>query len=248
MTLAGLDTSMAVTSVCVMRDDGRASWSPAPTASRLLGPAAHSSELLPELARLLDESSLGWGDLESIAVGVGPGTFTGLRIGVSTARALGQALDVPLRPVSSLEALAAGLTADTEEHGRRPLLPVIDARRKQVFAGLYRAPERHGEAGRMRLEQLWEPSVTDPEPLLERIGRLDHAPLVAGDWAIRFRQELEEAGAVVAPPDSGAHAVNALHICKLAADVEPVAPEAVHPVYLRMPDAEVTRLARKRER
>ena len=94
----------------MLRDDGSRLLDPAAAGSeRLLGPALHSQELLPELERLLGESGTGWSDVESIAVGVGPGTFTGLRIGVATARALGQALGVRLQPVSSLEALAVGV-------------------------------------------------------------------------------------------------------------------------------------------
>ena len=78
-------------------------------------------------------------EVRAIAIGVGPGTFTGLRIGVATARGLAQGLGVPLHPVSSLEALAAGLDAGAAPG--RPLLPLIDAKRRQVFASLFRAGE-----------------------------------------------------------------------------------------------------------
>ena len=69
-------------------------------------------------------------ELESIAVGVGPGTFTGLRVGIATARALASASGLPLRPVSSLAALAAGIDAPMR-------LPLIDARRGELFAALH---------------------------------------------------------------------------------------------------------------
>jgi tRNA threonylcarbamoyladenosine biosynthesis protein TsaB len=230
MTLVGFDTSLAPTSACVLRDDGEAFYTPPPPPSRLFEPAAHSAELLPELQRLLERAGTAWDEIGAIAVGVGPGTFTGLRIGVATARALGQALSVPLLPVSSLETLAAGLGV---RGSGRPLLALIDARRGQVFAALYRAAPA--------LEPLWDPAVVEPDVLLQAIGRLEQAPICAGDWAIECRKELENTGAEVPAPESGVHAVSAFHLCKLAAGVEPVAPEEVRPVYLRLPDAEINR-------
>ena len=83
----GFDTSMAVTCACVMpAGGGGLSARRRPAAARLLGPPAHSAELLPALAGLLERAGTGWDDVTAIAVGVGPGTFTGLRIGVATAR------------------------------------------------------------------------------------------------------------------------------------------------------------------
>ena len=77
MTLIGFDTALATTSACLLRDDGEAFSTPPPTVDRLLGPARHSQELLPELERLLEESGTGWSDVESIAVGSGPGDVHG---------------------------------------------------------------------------------------------------------------------------------------------------------------------------
>src|SRR5688572_24871247 len=98
MTLVGFDTSMAVTAACVLPPGREPVRTPAPDPERLLGPPAHSAELLPVLATLLGRAGAEWDDVEAIAVGVGPGTFTGLRIGVATARALAQGLGVPLHP------------------------------------------------------------------------------------------------------------------------------------------------------
>jgi tRNA threonylcarbamoyladenosine biosynthesis protein TsaB len=231
MTVVGFDTSLPVSAACVLRPDGRAFVTPAPSPERLLGRPAHSAELLPALAELLAEAGVHWPQVRKLAVGVGPGTFTGLRIGVSTARALAHALGIGVSPVSSLAALAAGLEADAAEHGR-PLLPLIDARRRQVFAALYRPGQREPE---------WGPLALGREELLERLDRLDPGPLTAGDWALESRSDLEAAGALVAPADSGLHAVNALHVCRLAEAIEPVAPDEVTPIYVRLPDAEINR-------
>jgi tRNA threonylcarbamoyladenosine biosynthesis protein TsaB len=234
MTLVGFDTSMAVTAACVLRPGGEPFRTPAPGPERLLGQPAHSAELLPVLASLLERAGGGWEDVDAIAVGVGPGTFTGLRIGVATARALAQGLGVPLHPVSSLEALAAGLAAAADPG--QPLLPLIDAKRGQVFVSLFRAEERP--------EREWGPLALAPEDLESRIADLREAPLVGGDWALESRPRLEAAGAVVPAPDSGLHAIDALHVCRLAGETEPQPPERVKPVYVRQPDAEIARSAR----
>jgi tRNA threonylcarbamoyladenosine biosynthesis protein TsaB len=234
--LIGFDTSLATTSACVLRDDGKAFCTPPPEVDRLLGPAHHSQELLPELERLLGESDTTWSDVDSVAIGIGPGTFTGLRIGVATARALGQTLQVDLRPVSSLEALAAGVTKEPDGN-QRPVLTLIDARRGQVFVALY-GQARPRSA---RPETHWAPAVTDPDVILARVNELDQSPVCVGDWAIKSRSDLEGIGARVLPSESGLHAVSALQLCRLAMSVEAVSPASVYPLYLRLPDAEINR-------
>jgi tRNA threonylcarbamoyladenosine biosynthesis protein TsaB len=234
MTILGFDTSMPVTAACVLRDDGRAFATPPPSPERLFGRPEHSAELLPALAALLDEAGVGWPDVRALAVGVGPGTFTGLRIGVATARGLAHALGIGVSPVPSLGALAAGL-ARTGAAEHRRLLPLIDARRRQVFASLYPADSQ--------LDPEWGPLALDREDLLRRLSELDRAPLAAGDWALESRTDLEAAGVIVPPADSGLHSVNALHVCRLAEAIQPVPPEGVTPTYVRLPDAEINRNA-----
>jgi tRNA threonylcarbamoyladenosine biosynthesis protein TsaB len=236
VTLIGFDTSMAVTAACVLPPSGEPVRTRPPSPARLLEPPAHSAELLPTLAALLERAGSDWDEVRAIAVGVGPGTFTGLRIGVATARALAQALEVPLHPVSSLEALAAGIAAGAEAEPGTPILPLIDAKRRQVFAALHHAGHP--------MTREWGPLALSPADLEERIRRATKPPLAAGDWAIESLARLEAAGAVVPAPESGLHAIDALHVCRLAGDTEPCAPERVHPVYVRQPDAEIARSAR----
>jgi tRNA threonylcarbamoyladenosine biosynthesis protein TsaB len=108
VNLLGFDTSTAASSACVLRGDGRAE-EVVPGPHALAGPAAHARELLPAVAHVMERAGLRFQELDAVAVGVGPGTFTGLRIGVATARALAHAGALELRPVSSLAALAAGI-------------------------------------------------------------------------------------------------------------------------------------------
>jgi hypothetical protein len=87
-----------------------------------------------------------------------------------------------------------------------------------------------------------------PAAILQLARELGPAPLCAGDWAIRSRRELEGAGCEVPTSESGLHAVNALYVCRIATEVDPVAPERVLPVYMRMPDAEISRRAKEQGR
>ena len=219
MTIVGFDTSTAATSACVLRGDGEA-FEHVPASEPLLAAPGHSRELLPAVADLMDRAGVGWADVEAVAVGVGPGTFTGLRIGVASARALATAARVPVHPVSSLTALAAGISADVA-------LPLIDAKRGELFAAVYDRGER-----------AVEPFVARPEELRERAGRELAGAVAAGDGSLRFREVLEAAGVRVPPDGSELHVVRALHICRLAARVPPERPEAVLPTYIRDPDAE----------
>ena len=220
MTIVGFDTSTAASSVCVLRDDGQA-FEQVPPPERLLERPGHSRELMPAVAEQMERAAVGWGDVAGVAVGVGPGTFTGLRIGVATARALATAARIPVHPVSSLAALAAA-AADA------PLaVPVIDAKRGEVFAALFSGGE-----------PIAEPFVARPEELVERAGHDLASAVAVGDGSIRFRDTLEAAGMHVPPDGSELHVVRALHICRLAARVPPERPEAVLPTYIRDPDAE----------
>ena len=218
MTLLGLDTSTPAAAACVLRSDGEA-FESMPAVERLERPPAHASELMPAVAEAMDRAGVDWPDLEAIAVGVGPGTFTGLRIGIATARALATAAELPLRRVSSLAALAAGIDAPLR-------LPLIDARRGEVFAALF----DHDR-------ELWPPLAASPENLVQRLREGEFTPLAAGDGSLRFRGMLDVAGIPVAPTDSETHVVRALHICRLGQGAQDESPEAVLPEYLREPDA-----------
>lgn len=230
MNVLGIDTSTAATSACVLRDDGAAfEVEPSPTA--LAAAPGHARELMPAITSCLEHAGLAGPRLDAIAVGVGPGTFTGLRIGVATARALAGAWSLELRPVSSLAALAAGAAQtgagpDDEAPASRAVLPLIDARRGELFAALF-------ENG----VESWRPFAAPPEAVVARLEEAGLNPFAAGYGSVRFRDVLEAAGVRVAPDGSRAHVVRGLSICRLAGGVEPAPPEAVVPDYIRPPDA-----------
>jgi tRNA threonylcarbamoyladenosine biosynthesis protein TsaB len=161
--------------------------------------------ILEDVDALLRQGGRQAASLEGIVVGTGPGSFTSLRMGLSAARGLALALQVPVAGVSTLDALAAGTPG---------ALPVIDARRREVF------------------------TLVDGEPVA--VGpadvRIQPGTVCVGDGAVRYREVLEAAGAEVPPDDSEQHVPRAALHARLARDFGPA--EAVEPLYVRIPDAE----------
>jgi tRNA threonylcarbamoyladenosine biosynthesis protein TsaB len=226
-TVVGFDTATADLAVAVIRNgetlrDRRIA--PAPGAR-----PRHAAELLPEIEHAAADAG-GWERVDLIAVGVGPGSFTGLRVAIATARALGQGLGKPLAGVGSLDALGRGI-AEHAAARDRPRLAVIDAKRTEAFAALWDP----------RGAPMWGPLVVAPAALAERVAALGSSPLAAGDGALRFRRDLEDAGAEVLAEDVAAHRLSARHVCLLAQGVAPSAPDEIKPIYLRPPDAKTWR-------
>ncbi|MFL5945911.1 MAG: tRNA (adenosine(37)-N6)-threonylcarbamoyltransferase complex dimerization subunit type 1 TsaB [Gaiellaceae bacterium] len=160
--------------------------------------------LLEDVDALLRQAGAHTGELEALAVGIGPGSFTGVRIGLSTARGLALALGVPVAGISTLDALAAGAPG---------AVPVVDARRREVFV-----PGR----------------VLAPAELDVERGRLH-----VGSGAVRYRHLLEAKGAEIPADADERHQPRARFHAELARDFRPA--EEVEPLYLRVPDADRTR-------
>ncbi len=226
-TIVGFDTATATTTGAATRGDEVAyeSHRDPGEGERPL----HASALLGEVERAATAAG-GWRGVDRIAVGIGPGTFTGQRNGIATARALAQGLEKPLVPVGSLTALAGGI-GERFPSPDELRLPVLDARRGEAFAALYAASG----------EELWPPFVSKPEELAGRVARLDSPPRAAGDGSLRFRSQLEDAGARIPADGDQAHRMAARQVCGLAANADPVEPRRIEPVYLRRPDAELWR-------
>lgn len=193
MLVLALDTATTVATVALV--DGELLGERTSTPRRLL---ADVDELLAAAGRTPS-------DVERIAVGTGPGSFTSLRMGLVTARALSLALDAPVAGVPTLDALAAGAPG---------CLPVLDARRSEVF------------------------TLVDGQPACLAPADLPVTPglVCVGDGATRYRQQLTSAGAVVPPDDDSRHVPWARHHARLAAAYGPA--ELAEPIYLRAPDAD----------
>jgi len=219
MIVVALDTASPSTVAGVMLGDGTVveQRDDPPEGSR----GEHASRLLVLVERALAAGGVEWGGVDRIAVGVGPGGFTGLRIGIATARALAQARGLPLVGVGSLEALALGADA-----GAGAVAAVLDARRGEVFGGVW-------AGGR----QLVAPAALAPEELAARLSALEEPVRAVGDGAVRFRQELERAGAAIPDDGSRLHRISAAPLCRLGALGEPADRDRLLPDYRREPDA-----------
>jgi len=188
----------------------------------------HAAQLLPLATQALHRAGATWLDVDRIAAGVGPGTFTGLRIGIATARALAQATGAQLVGVSSLQALAA--RAQEEHDG--PVLAVLDARRGEAFVAAWRAAQR-----------ILAPAALRPEHLAEAVSGIAPADperwLAVGDGALKFASYLEPVGVSVPAEGSALHRISGLAVCRLAERAVPADREGLVPDYVRAPDAEM---------
>ena len=224
MIVLGLDTATSATVVGVLGADGvvhEVRDDPPPGAR-----PAHAARLLGAVDEALAAAGVGWDDVTRLAVGLGPGSFTGLRIGIATARGLAQARGLEVVGVGSLAALARGAEAER-------VLAVLDARRGEAFAAAW-----EGSGGRDLITvEGFAPAALSPEALAEKVRAMPVAPLAVGDGAVRFRGSLEAAGAQVPPDEDGVHRLRAEQVCKLGAEGRPTDRDALLPDYLREPDA-----------
>ncbi len=194
------------------------------------GPARQES-LTPGLQRLLAWTGVDLEQVGGVAVGVGPGLFTGLRVGVQTAKTLAQVLRIPLVGIVSLDALAYA-----HRHTHKRVAAVIDARRREVFTARYRAVP----GGVLRET---EPSVLAPDHLAAELEAVRGEVLAVGNGAMLYRHELEELGPRIEIGTSISAHPAAAALVELAVPrflrEEHDRPHDVVPLYLRRSDAEI---------
>ncbi len=194
------------------------------------GRPRHATRLLGLITEVMERTGTGWEEIDRIAVGVGPGTFTGLRIGIATAKALARAAKIPLVGVSTLHALALG-AAQTEGHPA--VAAILDARRGEAFAAVWETSALEGAD-----PPALSPRALAPASLLESLRPFGPGLLAIGDGALAFREQLERAEFYVPDDASELHRVSAAAHCRLA-HLKPVAqPDELHPDYQRQPDAQ----------
>jgi tRNA threonylcarbamoyl adenosine modification protein YeaZ len=223
-----LDTSTRATSVAACDGDRTVERRDDPPPGERPG---HARCVLRLAADALAQAGWDWPEVEQVVVGRGPGSFTGLRIGIATAHGLASSLGVPLIGVSTLESLALGALGEAGT-----VVAVLDARRREVFAAVW---ELGASGCHDRIEP---PQVLRPDELGELVARLE-TPLAVGDGTVEWREVLERAGATVPPSESELHRVSAAAHCRLAEEAPAAAPGAALPEYLRLPDAEIARRA-----
>ena len=169
MLILGIDTATAHVGVAI-GDAGAVRGS-----VRLAGGRRHAEQLAPAIHTLCEWTGTELGRLSAIAVGTGPGLFTGLRVGVTTAKVLAQALRIPIVAVPSLDLVASPL-----RHTRRRIVAVIDARRNEVFHASYR-PVPGG------VQRIDDYAVAKPADLVGELSATGERVLLAGDGVAAHR-------------------------------------------------------------
>lgn len=224
MLVLGIETSTTQSGVCLANEQGL-------VASTSLGRAqAHGQFLAPAIAFCLEHGGATVGSISGVAVGLGPGLFTGMRVGIATAQTLAHARRLPVVGLASLDLLAFPV-----RHVRRLICSVLDARRKELFWAFYRSVPGG-------VQRVTEFRVGPPEKLAGEIEAVVDDVLAIGDGALAHRALLESCGAEVGSASMAYPAAQSLVELSLPRFVreDTQRPEDVRPIYLRKADARIS--------
>lgn len=226
MNVLALDTATGTVSVAVHDGSGIVA------AAVARGERRHAELLTPMVRDVVDRAGIALTDVGAIAVDIGPGLFTGMRVGIAAAKAMAEVLDVPVVPVSSLEALAHAVESSEMD----VIACVLDARRSEVYWSLVRASDR---------APLTEPRVGSPESCVADIAARGQSVAVVGSGMERHREVFADqlrlavpAFALGGPSEPVAKSVAVLGHVRAMRQMT-VAVDEVVPLYLRAPDAEI---------
>jgi len=224
MMVLGIETSTALGSVAIVEDQelrGERRWKTE---------KGHAERLIEELDRLLEELSISMKALDGFAVTIGPGSFSGLRVGLATVKGLAMATQRPVIPVSTLEVLARNVSSPLH-----PVCPLLDAQREEAYAALFRRDET-GQWIRLLPDQ-----VIAPGDLLKQLSGLT---IFVGEGAVRYQALIQQRmgeKASFAPAETqwpSAAIVAQMGLSRFLRGETAQAKE-IAPIYLRRPDAEI---------
>jgi tRNA threonylcarbamoyladenosine biosynthesis protein TsaB len=233
MKLLALDSSGLVASVAIVTEDTMLAE------YTVNYKKTHSQTLLPMLAEVVKMVDMDLSEVDAVAVAAGPGSFTGLRIGSATAKGLGLALDKPIIAVPTLEGLAYNLFGTD-----KLICPMMDARRNQVYTGLY-------EFVKGEFKTVKQQTASAVEEILEEINRTGREVIFVGDGTAVYKKMIKEntrAGFEFAPVHLSrqrAGAIGALGIIYYKKSQLETALEH-EPVYLRLSQAERERIEKEK--
>ena len=191
----------------------------------------HAETLMPAIEFLCRQADIEIAEFGAIAVDVGPGLFTGMRVGLAAGKAIAQALRVPMIGISSLDLLAFPL-----RYADRTIAAVIDARKGELFYAFYR-PVPGG------VQRVTEPRVGTTDDLVADIMARGQDVICVGDGALRYRDEIDAEASTASSPSSSSSFPSAAPLVQLAharaLREEWVNPWEIQPMYLRAPDAQI---------
>lgn len=225
--MLAVDTSSLVATVAVMSDE------------KLLGeytinsPMTHSQKLMPIIDELLSTLDLSMEDIDLIAVARGPGSFTGIRIGIATVKGLAHPRNLPIMGVSSLEGLAYNILYCSDI-----ICPIMDARRNQVYTGAYKWVDH-------KLETIIDEAPLSINELMDQLKERDEKVIFLGDGVSKYKDEIVGTlgdKAVFAPKYvnmQSASSIAQLSFNKInEGELKPQTYHDITPVYLRKSEAE----------
>jgi tRNA threonylcarbamoyladenosine biosynthesis protein TsaB len=219
----GIDTSTTQTSVSLGTEGGVVA------SATLARGQSHGEFLVPAIDFCLEQADLGIAEVSGIAVCVGPGLFTGMRVGIATAQTLAHARGLPVVGLASLDLLAFPV-----RHVRRVICSVLDAKRGELFWAFYRS----APAGVQRMTEF---RVGQPATLAAEIEALPDDVLAIGDGAVAQRALLESAGAEVGSQSTAHPSASSLVELSLPRFLreDTQRPEDLAPIYIRKADARI---------
>ena len=225
MKILGIDTSTHSTSVCVIDDDKFICEYTVNTKK------THSQKLMVMIESMIKESDLSIKDIDAIAICIGPGSFTGLRIGMATAKAISHVNNLPIIGVNSLEILAGNMNLCDKK-----ICSILDAQRNQVYTGRYKF-----ENG--SIVEIQPVDVVEIEKLLEEISKDNEEWILVGEAVYKYQDKIKEIKNINIPVPSH-NVTKASSLCSIAMEkfnnnIDIHNCYDINPMYIRKSQAEV---------
>lgn len=188
MLILGIDTSQSLVSLAILSEEKL--WAE----YSFFSSKTQLKRLIPTLEKVLEDAGLRVRELEGVAISLGPGSFTGLRLGLATAKGLAQGLNIPLVGVPSLDVLACNLL-----FAQDLICPILDARRKEVYTAIYRSKmsdarcqraEGRRQKAEPHLKKLTPDLVISPEKLIEQLENYKEKIIFLGNGLIPYGEKI----------------------------------------------------------
>ncbi|WP_373599856.1 tRNA (adenosine(37)-N6)-threonylcarbamoyltransferase complex dimerization subunit type 1 TsaB [Paraclostridium bifermentans] len=225
MKILGIDTATHSTTVCIIEDEKLICEYTVNTKK------THSQKLMVMIESMIKESDLNIKDIDVIAICIGPGSFTGLRISMATAKAIAQVRNLPIVAVNSLESLAFNMNLCD-----KTICSILDAQRNQVYTGKYKF-----EGSEFKTVE--DIKVVTIDELIEELSNSNEEFILVGEAVSLYREKLEEVKnisiASVSNNVSKASSLCALGAMKYNKDIDVHNCYTINPMYIRKSQAEV---------
>ena len=224
MKILGIDTSTMAANVAVLEDDKLICEYTINTKK------THSQKLMPMIENMLKLSDLEIKDIDAIAICVGPGSFTGLRIGMATAKAMAHVNNIPLIGVNSLEILGTNM-----DLCNRKICSILDAQRNQVYMNKYILEDN-------KIKELEEISIKPIDELLEELSSSDEQWVLVGEAVYKYKEKIESISNITIPSPAN-NITKASSLClvgrdKMLANEDVYNCYDINPMYIRQSQAE----------